>query len=150
MITIISLLVYAKNYSLKETNLELNFLSKEVFLIINNLLLTIIGFTVFLGTIYPLIIETFTNDRISVGPPFYNVTVIPFAIFLALFSAVGPALAWHKNESLNVIKGLILPTLITLLALLVIFSLTSKVSPLFIIGFGSAVWLLSNSFSSSF
>ena len=145
VITIISLSVYAKNYNLKETNLELNFLSKEVFLIINNLLLTIVGFTVFLGTIYPLIIETFTNDRISVGPPFYNITVIPFAIFLALFSAVGPALAWHKNESLNVVKGLILPALITLLALLVIFSLTSKVSPIFIIGFVSAVWLLSNS-----
>ena len=146
LITTISLSVYAKNYNLKEKSLELNFLSKEVFLIINNLLLTIIGFTVFLGTIYPLIIETFTDDRISVGPPFYNITVIPFAIFLAFFSAVGPALAWNKNESLNVITGLILPILITLFALVLMFSLTSKVSLLFIIGFVSAVWLLSNSF----
>ncbi|MEC7381299.1 MAG: heme lyase CcmF/NrfE family subunit [Pseudomonadota bacterium] len=146
LITTISLTVYAKNYNLKEKSLELNFLSKEVFLIINNLLLTIIGFTVFLGTIYPLIIETFTDDRISVGPPFYNITVIPFAIFLAFFSAVGPALAWNKNESLNVITGLILPILITLFALVLMFSLTSKVSLLFIIGFVSAVWLLSNSF----
>ncbi|MEC9414498.1 MAG: heme lyase CcmF/NrfE family subunit [Pseudomonadota bacterium] len=146
LITTISLSVYAKNYNLKEKSLELNFLSKEVFLIINNLLLAIIGFTVFLGTIYPLIIETFTDDRISVGPPFYNITVIPFAIFLAFFSAVGPALAWNKNESLNVITGLILPILITLFALVLMFSLTSKVSLLFIIGFVSAVWLLSNSF----
>ena len=56
IVTLLSLSIYAKNY-IKQPNIELNFFSKETFLIINNLLLSVIAFTVFLGTIYPLIVN---------------------------------------------------------------------------------------------
>ena len=99
IVTLLSLSIYAKNY-IKQPNIELNFFSKETFLIINNLVLSVIEF--FLNNL-SLIVETINNNRISVGPPFYNITVIPFAILLAFFSALGPILAWHKNRIKKII-----------------------------------------------
>ena len=109
LVTLLSLSIYAKNYIKKQPNVELNFFSKETFLIINNLLLSVIAFTVFLGTIYPLIVETINNNRISVGPPFYNITVIPFAILLAFFSALGPILAWNQNSIKQLLRNISIP-----------------------------------------
>ena len=65
-----------------------NLLSKDFFLIINNLLLIVSALTIFIGTIYPMILEIFSGDRISVGPPFYTITVIPI-IFLFSISLDG-------------------------------------------------------------
>ena len=115
LVTLLSLSIFAKKYMKKQTNVELNFFSKETFLIINNLLLSVIACTVFLGTIYPLIVETINNNRISVGPPFYNITVIPFAILLALFSALGPILAWHQNSIKQLVRNISIPLVLTLM-----------------------------------
>ena len=115
LVTLLSLSIFAKKYMKKQPNVELNFFSKETFLIINNLLLSVIACTVFLGTIYPLIVETINNNRISVGPPFYNITVIPFAILLALFSALGPILAWHQNSIKQLLRNISIPLVLTLI-----------------------------------
>ena len=48
--------------------------------------------TVFLGTIYPLLIEAFTNNKISVGEPYYNSTVVPIMIPAILVMGIGPIL----------------------------------------------------------
>ena len=78
--TVMSLMIYARNFQIIENNSQLNFFSKEVFIIVNNLLLSVIAFTIFLGTLYPLLIEVLNDERISVGPPFYNITVIPLSL----------------------------------------------------------------------
>ena len=145
LVTLLSLSIYAKNYIKKQPNIELNFFSKETFLIINNLLLSVIAFTVFLGTIYPLIVETINNNRISVGPPFYNITVIPFAILLAFFSALGPMLAWNQNSIKNLIRNMSIPLALTLIITIAIFFMFENLSLIIFIGLFSGIWLFLNS-----
>ena len=145
LVTLLSLSIYAKNYIKKQPNVELNFFSKETFLIINNLLLSVIAFTVFLGTIYPLIVETINNNRISVGPPFYNITVIPFAILLAFFSALGPILAWNQNSIKQLFRNISIPLGLTLIITIVIFFMFENLSLIIFIGLFSGIWLFLNS-----
>lgn len=145
LVTLLSLSIYAKNYIKKQPNVELNFFSKETFLIINNLLLSVIAFTVFLGTIYPLIVETINNNRISVGPPFYNITVIPFAILLAFFSALGPILAWNQNSIKQLFRNISIPLGLTLIITIAIFFMFENLSLIILIGLFSGIWLFLNS-----
>ena len=145
LVTLLSLSIYARNYIKKQPNVELNFFSKETFLIINNLLLSVIAFTVFLGTIYPLIVETINNNRISVGPPFYNITVIPFAILLAFFSALGPILAWNQNSIKQLFRNISIPLGLTLIITIVIFFMFENLSLIIFIGLFSGIWLFLNS-----
>ncbi len=145
LVTVLSLSIYAKNYIKKQPNVELNFFSKETFLIINNLLLSVIAFTVFLGTIYPLIVETINNNRISVGPPFYNITVIPFAILLAFFSALGPILAWNHNSIKQLFRNISIPLGLTLIITIAIFFMFENLSLIIFIGLFSGIWLFLNS-----
>ena len=57
--------------------------------------------TVFLGTVYPLFIEAFTNNKISVGEPYFNSTVIPILIPAILVMGVGPLMSWGKTNPDN-------------------------------------------------
>jgi len=78
------------------------FFSKEGSILINNILMVVVCSTVFLGTIYPLLVEALTDNKISVGEPYYNSTVIPIMIPAILVMGIGPILGWGKeNKSKN-------------------------------------------------
>ena len=81
-------------------------MSREGALVLNNLLLTACCATVFVGTLYPLVLEALTGAKISVGPPFFNATFGP--LFAALLIAVpfGPLLAWKRGDLLGVAQRL--------------------------------------------
>jgi cytochrome c-type biogenesis protein CcmF len=72
--------------------------SRESALVLNNLLLTASCGIVLVGTLYPLALEALTGDKISVGAPFFNATVV--WIFLPLLLAVcfGMFLAWKRGD----------------------------------------------------
>jgi cytochrome c-type biogenesis protein CcmF len=53
---------------------------------------------VLLGTLYPLLLEALTGDKISVGPPFFNLTFGPLMIPLLLAVPFGPILAWKRGN----------------------------------------------------
>jgi len=82
-------------------------ISREGALVLNNLLLTTACATVLVGTLYPLVLEVLTGDKISVGAPFFNVTFAP--LFLPLLFAVpfGPLLAWKRGDLLGAAQRLI-------------------------------------------
>ena len=77
------------------------FINKTTALIINNITMMIACFAIFLGTIYPIIIETITNQRISVGAPYYNSTVIPIVLPGLLLMSITPILNWQTNKLKN-------------------------------------------------
>jgi cytochrome c-type biogenesis protein CcmF len=79
--------------------------SREGFILANNLLLTVFGFTVLFGTMYPLIVEAVSGDEVAVGRPFFDRAAVPIALMLLLTVGVGavapwrvakPALLWHR------------------------------------------------------
>ena len=81
--------------------IKLLFINKVSALVINNVLMIIATLTILLGTIYPIIVEVLTNNRISVGGPYFNSTVIPIMIPGFLLMSVAPILSWQTNKIRN-------------------------------------------------
>lgn len=73
-------------------------ISRESGLLMNNLLMTTATATVLFGTLYPLMLEAFTGDKISVGPPFFNLTFNPIMMPLLAIMGVGPFLSWKRAD----------------------------------------------------
>jgi cytochrome c-type biogenesis protein CcmF len=81
-------------------------ISREGALILNNLLLTATAATVFTGTLYPLVLEAATGEKISVGAPFFDRTAGPLLLALTLVMPAGPLLAWKRGDARGVAERL--------------------------------------------
>ncbi|WMS41647.1 heme lyase CcmF/NrfE family subunit [Acuticoccus sp. MNP-M23] len=73
-------------------------ISREGALVFNNVFLTTSCVTVLVGTLYPLVLETLTSEKISVGPPYFNLTFIPLTVPLLLAIPFGSLLAWKRGD----------------------------------------------------
>ncbi len=73
-------------------------ISREGALVLNNVLLATAAATVFLGTLYPLFLDTVGGPKLSVGFPFFNRTFVPLMIPALLAVGVGPMLAWKRGD----------------------------------------------------
>lgn len=71
--------------------------SRESGLILNNILLAVSAFVVFIGTIWPLVAELAFDRTISVGPPFFDTAFTPFMVALALALPLGSMLTWKRG-----------------------------------------------------
>jgi cytochrome c-type biogenesis protein CcmF len=72
--------------------------SKETFILINNWFMIFYLVTVLIGTVYPIFTEVLSNQKISVGPPFYNIVIIPIVVLFLFFMALGPQAKWIKSK----------------------------------------------------
>ncbi|HWK97640.1 MAG TPA: heme lyase CcmF/NrfE family subunit [Pseudolabrys sp.] len=81
-------------------------ISREGALVFNNLFLTIACLTVFVGTLYPLALESLTGEKISVGAPFFNLTFAPLFIPLMFAMPFGTLLAWKRGDLYGVTQRL--------------------------------------------
>ena len=102
----LSVMILASLYLLfskyKPTNDQINSNSKETFILINNWFMMFYLITVLLGTLYPIFTDALTNNKISVGPPFYNSVIIPVIVVFLFFMAIGPQVKWIKNNFINI------------------------------------------------
>jgi cytochrome c-type biogenesis protein CcmF len=80
--------------------------SRETMLLLNNVFLTAAAVTVFLGTLYPLLLDAVTGTRISVGPPYFAVTFAPIFIALLIIVPLGPRFGWFKGDFKSAFKVL--------------------------------------------
>jgi cytochrome c-type biogenesis protein CcmF len=119
--------------------------SREGSLTLNNLLLSVAAATVFLGTFYPLIVDLATSDKISVGPPYYNVTFVPIMTVLLLAMAVGPALKWKRDDIQAALKKLMRPITLNVLLVALVLSLALGRNLVAAVFMGIAVWLVVSS-----
>ena len=97
--------------------------SREGALVLNNLLLTAACATVLVGTLYPLALEAFTGEKISVGAPFFNMTILPIAAPLFLAMPFGQQLAWKRGDLLGAAQRLVVAVGLALAAALVALAL---------------------------
>ncbi|APE45350.1 c-type cytochrome biogenesis protein CcmF [Sulfitobacter alexandrii] len=80
--------------------------SRESALVVNNLLLAVACFVVFVGTMWPLLAEMFFDRKLSVGPPFFNAAFTPFMVLLGLILPVGSVLPWKRARLGRAIRPL--------------------------------------------
>ena len=85
------------DYLKSESQLE-SVLSRESTFLFNNLFLLASCFAVLWGTLFPVLSEAVTNEKISVGAPFFNRVNIPIGLFLLLLTGVGPLIAWRRSS----------------------------------------------------
>ena len=70
--------------------------SREGAFLANNLLFAAFAFVVLLGTVFPLIAEALSNERLAVGRPYFDRMTMPVGFALLFLMAVAPALPWRK------------------------------------------------------
>ena len=108
-----SLLLYLKNASKMNDNTSFDLFSKESFFLINNILLVTATFTILLGTMYPLMLDLFGLEKISVGVPYYNSVFLPIMTPLVLLAGYIPILFLSKRKN-NMTKHFFMSLIIIL------------------------------------
>ena len=88
-----------------------SFLSRESAFLFNNLLLITFCFTVFLGTLFPLLAEAVRGVKVSVGAPYFNYVAGPIALGLLLLMGVGPVIPWRGGSWESLRRNLVWPGL---------------------------------------
>jgi cytochrome c-type biogenesis protein CcmF len=86
--------------------------SRETFLLVNNVLLTTAAAAVLLGTLYPLIVDALNLGKLSVGPPYFNSVFAPIMLPVLLFMVLGSFARW-KNDSIAELTKKLRPVAIT-------------------------------------
>jgi cytochrome c-type biogenesis protein CcmF len=116
-------------------------ISREGGLVLNNLLLTTAAATVFLGTLYPLFLDAFGGEKVSVGPPFFNATFVPLMIPLVIAVGIGPLLPWKRADLGGVMARLKMAFVVATLVALGTAYLTWGKTVFGPLGIGIAGWL---------
>tara|TARA_B110000027_G_C16111441_1_gene297907 strand:+ start:732 stop:2618 length:1887 start_codon:yes stop_codon:yes gene_type:complete len=83
----------------KKENYNFNLKSKETFILANNWFMLFFLVTVLIGTLYPIFLDVLTNIKISVGPPFFNMVIIPLVVPFMFLMALGPKFGWIKSQN---------------------------------------------------
>ena len=106
ILSFLSLMIFGSVFLLfkkyKTENYNLNQNSKETFVLVNNWFMMFYLVTVLLGTIYPIFTDALSQNKISVGPPFYNAIIFPLVVIFLIFMAIGPNASWIKNKFDNI------------------------------------------------
>ncbi len=101
-----SLLLYAIRAPLMKREFGFDLLSREVFLLINNVILVVASASIFLGTLFPMIYQALTDDLISIGPPYFNSIFAPLMMLLVLFLGIGPMSRWKRTSTAYLLQQL--------------------------------------------
>ncbi len=117
-------------------------ISREGALVLNNLILTVACGTVLTGTLYPLALETLTGDKISVGPPFFNMTFGLLMTPILIAVPFGPLLAWKRGDLLGALQRLYLVAGLAFLAGLVLFYIKHGGPVLAVLGLAAGFFLV--------
>ncbi|MEG6510075.1 heme lyase CcmF/NrfE family subunit [Methyloligella sp. 2.7D] len=122
-------------------------ISREGALVFNNLILTTACAAVFVGTLYPLALQSLTPEKISVGPPFFNYTFVPLIVPLLVAVPFGPFLAWKRGDLAAASQRLFAAACVAVLAMIVVAALQQRGPWLAPIGIGIGIWLIGGALS---
>lgn len=106
------LLIFLRLDYLKSESAMESVLSRESTFLFNNLLLFAGCFAVLWGTLFPIISEAFTDEKISVDKPFFDGVNIPIGLGLLLLTGIGPLIAWRRSSFDSLRRAFLWPTAI--------------------------------------
>jgi cytochrome c-type biogenesis protein CcmF len=120
-------------------------ISREMMLLLNNLLLTAAAATVFIGTLYPLALESVTGKKISVGAPYFAITFAPIFVALLLLVPFGPRLGWRRGNLREALRALLPAIGAAMVAAVVVLVIATPRSAAGAGAFALAAWLIGSS-----
>lgn len=119
-----ALLVYGAKAHKLNSEIEYSNVSRETFILYNNLITCVLAATILTGIVYPLILEAIVGEVISVGAPFYNKTILPVAMLIFVLAAAATKMNWTNDNAKSFLKRIYKPVLAALffsMILIVIF-----------------------------
>ena len=108
---------------LKSTGELDSVVSRESAFLLNNVLLVAAGFTVFFGTVFPLLSEAIRGVKVSVGAPFFNQVNVPLFLSLIFLMGVGPLIAWRRASAENLRRNFVWPLVVGIASAALFFAL---------------------------
>jgi len=121
-------------------------MSREGALIVNNLLLTAAAFAVFIGTLYPLFLDAMDGPKITVGPPFFNMTFVPIMVPLLCLVPLGSLLGWKRADLVAALERLMGAGALAIVVCIGVLAFVSKGPWLAALGMALATWLVAGAF----
>ncbi|HVJ51431.1 MAG TPA: heme lyase CcmF/NrfE family subunit [Aliidongia sp.] len=117
-------------------------ISREGALVLNNVLLAIAAFAVFLGTLFPMLLDAVGGPKLSVGAPYFNTTFISLMVPLLVALAAGPFMTWKRADLPAVLAKLKLVFVLTLVIAAGTALVTWGKPAMAPLGLGLAAWVL--------
>jgi cytochrome c-type biogenesis protein CcmF len=117
-------------------------ISREGALVLNNVVLTVSAATVLVGTLYPLLLEALTGAKISVGPPYFNMTFGPLMVPLLIALPIGPLLAWKRGDLAAAIQRLYAALGATVVVVLTSLMMSTRGPWLALVFIGLGAWVI--------
>jgi cytochrome c-type biogenesis protein CcmF len=107
-----------------EAKVELeSMVSREAAFLYNNLVLVGIAFAVLWGTVFPILSEWATGNKITVGPPFFNTVNVPLGLLLLALTGIGPLIAWRRASVSNLKRQFAAPAAFGVVVAVTLFAL---------------------------
>jgi cytochrome c-type biogenesis protein CcmF len=125
LISSFGLLAYRADQLKGQPELD-SMVSRESAFLLNNVVLVSALFTIFLGTIFPLLSEAVAGVQVSVGAPYFNSVTVPLFLVLVFLMGVGPMIAWGRASWDNLRRNFLWPAVASLLIALVVFVLAVR------------------------
>ncbi|MCM2307117.1 MAG: heme lyase CcmF/NrfE family subunit [Sulfuritalea sp.] len=141
----ISLLLYAWRAPSVGLGGKFELLSRETFLLVNNVLLVVAAGAVFLGTLYPLFLDALGLGKVSVGPPYFEAVFAPLMAPLVLLMGLGPFARWKQARLIDFWPRLRWAVTFAVVAALALPLLLGRWSPLVMCGLLLAFWAVASS-----
>jgi cytochrome c-type biogenesis protein CcmF len=116
--------------------------SRETMLLLNNVFLVAACACVFVGTLYPLVLDALNGTKISVGPPYFALTFAPIFFALLLLVPLGPRLNWKRGDLKTAWHSLYPALGLAAIAALTVLALVSPRSLAAAGAFAVAGWLI--------
>ncbi|MDQ2092671.1 heme lyase CcmF/NrfE family subunit [Rhodalgimonas zhirmunskyi] len=138
-----ALTLYAARASAMQAKGVFSFVSRESALVLNNILLAVSAFVVFVGTIWPLISEMAFDRKLSVGAPFFDQAFTPFMVVLGIVLPIGAMLPWKRARLGRVLKQLIPAIVFSLAVGALLWAMESEKTALGPVGLMLGAWLVS-------
>ncbi|WP_136635271.1 heme lyase CcmF/NrfE family subunit [Pseudooceanicola onchidii] len=117
-------------------------MSRESMLVLNNILLAVAAFVVFVGTVWPLISELLFDRKLSVGAPFFDMAFTPFFVALGVALPLGALMPWKRAKAGRALRQLVPALVLAVAVLVLIFAVQTGRSALGPVGLMLATWLV--------
>ncbi|MFM9835400.1 MAG: heme lyase CcmF/NrfE family subunit [Methylophilaceae bacterium] len=123
---------------------KFDLVSRESFLLANNVVLVAAAASVLLGTLYPLLVDAMGMGKISVGPPYFDAVFVAIMAPGIFLMGVGPIARWKKTTLPELATKLRWALGVSVVSALLVPSVMGKLTPMLFVGMLMAFWVLSS------
>ncbi len=121
-----------------------SYISKESSFMLNNLLLVGSAFSIFWGTVFPIVSEAIVGQKIAVGIPYFNQVNAPIGLAFTFLMGICPLIAWRKATLENISKNFLWPWIIAIVGLLAIVFVGGITKPYALTAYTICIFVISS------